>query len=49
MKNEKINNRLIALENHTNMFPLEERVKSGSIENHKRTTLKPTEESLNVF
>ena len=32
-----------------NMFPLEDQAKSGSIKNHEPTTLKPTEESLELL
>ena len=44
MKNETTYDRLIALENRMNMFPMH--VQSGSIENHERTILRPTEESM---
>ena len=49
MKNETTYDRLIALENRMNMFPLEDRVRSVSIENHERMTLKPTEESVELL
>ena len=49
MKNETTNDRLKALENRVNMFSLRDRVKSGWIENHAPTTLKPKEESVELL
>ena len=50
MKNETINDRLIALENRMNKFPLEVRVESGSPkENFEQLNVKPTTDSVETL
>ena len=50
MKNETTNDRLIALENRMNKFPLEVRVESGSPkENFEQLNVKPTTDSVETL